>query len=133
MNHPPFLSWLFDAARKAAQAAYAPYSKFHVGAALLLPDDRIVLGCNVENSSFGLPICAERTAAVRAISDGEAHWLALAVVSPTGVTPCGACRQFLAEFEPNLPIWYGFLDESRPIAGPVGLSELLPAAMRFSE
>ena len=84
--------------------AYAPYSHYEVGAALLAGSGRVYTGCNVENSSFGLTICAERTAAVKAISEGEREFVAVAVVTADGGTPCGACRQVLAEFGPTMRV-----------------------------
>lgn len=131
MNTPEYLPRIFAAARQAAISAYAPYSHFQVGAAILTRSDKIIVGCNVENSSFGLTICAERTAVFQAIVQNEREWQAIAIVSPTGVTPCGACRQVLAEFAPQLEVWFGFLDPDRPITGPVPLDELLPGAMKF--
>ena len=131
MNSPEYLAHILDAARQAATFAYAPYSKFQVGAAILTRSDKIIVGCNVENSSFGLTICAERTAVVQAIVQNEREWRAIAIVSPTGVTPCGACRQVLAEFAPQLEVWFGYLDPQRPVTGPVLLETLLPGAMKF--
>ncbi len=131
MDHPEYLPRIFDAARRAANSAYAPYSKFQVGAAILTRSGKIIVGCNVENSSFGLTICAERTAVVQAVVQNEMEWRAIAIVSPTGVTPCGACRQVLAEFSPQLEVWFGFLDPGRPINGPVLIDVLLPGAMKF--
>ncbi|MBQ9694581.1 MAG: cytidine deaminase [Kiritimatiellae bacterium] len=96
---------LLRAARTVAENAYAPYSKFTVGAAIMADDGRIFTGCNVENVSFGLTVCAERIALFKAVSEGVRHFTALALCAPESVTPCGACRQVLAEFcEPNLPI-----------------------------
>jgi cytidine deaminase len=95
---------LLTAASKARQQAYMPYSHYAVGAALLTEHGEIIGGCNVENASYGLSFCAERTAAVKAISEGKSKWKMLAVVTANGGTPCGACRQFLAEFQPELPI-----------------------------
>jgi cytidine deaminase len=94
---------LLLAARRAADAAYAPYSRFRVGAALLCDDGRVVTGCNVENAFYGLSICAERVAVFAAIALGARHFRALALSCPDGqprqpVVPCGACRQVLAEF-----------------------------------
>jgi len=93
---------LMDAAREAATNAYAPYSKFRVGAALLFDDGAIVTGCNVENVSYGLTSCAERNALFRAISEGGANRriVAIAVTNLNGKPspPCGACRQVLSEF-----------------------------------
>lgn len=91
-------------ARAAKKHAYAPYSKFRVGAALLATDGRIYTGCNVENSSFGLTMCAERTAIFKAISEGERNFTAIAVVSddPEYTPPCGACRQVLMDLAGNI-------------------------------
>ena len=89
---------LIVVAAKARQRAHAPYSKFQVGAALLTANGRIFTGVNVENASYGLTMCAERVAIGKAVSEGERHIVAVAVVTPGGVTPCGACRQVLAEF-----------------------------------
>ena len=105
------LDELFEDARKAADLAYAPYSKFRVGAALLAEDGTVFTGCNVENRSFGLTICAERTAAVKAISSGRKSFMALAISTPDSdipVGPCGACRQVLSEFmPPSAPVLFG--------------------------
>jgi cytidine deaminase len=95
---------LIQAALHAQTRAFCPYSNFPVGAALRTASGRIYQGVNVENASFGLTICAERVAASAAIAAGEREFTQIAVVSRTGVSPCGACRQFLAEFNPDLPI-----------------------------
>jgi cytidine deaminase len=91
---------LIGAAWQAREMAYAPYSNFAVGAALLAKDGRIFTGCNVENISYGLTNCAERVAIGAAVAAGVREFLAVAVVADTGVpiSPCGACRQVLAEF-----------------------------------
>jgi cytidine deaminase len=91
---------LITAALKVRGQAYAPYSQYQVGAALLGKSGRIYTGCNVENASYGASICAERVAAVKAVSEGETGFLALAVVADgkEPSSPCGICRQFLAEF-----------------------------------
>ena len=90
-------------ARRARLNAYAPYSKFRVGAAILASDGRVFTGCNVENSSYGLTTCAERTAVFKAVSEGARPCKAIAVSTDTDtfVAPCGACRQVLLEFCPN--------------------------------
>lgn len=85
-------------AKEASKFAYAPYSKYKVGAAVLCKDGSIYTGCNIENSSFGATICAERTAFVKAISEGNKNFVALAVTE----WPCGICRQFMYEFAPNM-------------------------------
>ena len=93
-------------ARAARDRAYAPYSQFDVGAALLADDGRVIPGANVENASYGLSMCAERTAAFRAASEGARRLVAVAVVAsneePTW--PCGACRQVLWEFGPDMVV-----------------------------
>jgi cytidine deaminase len=102
---------LYAKAREAAEKAYAPYSKFRVGAALLAEDGTVFTGCNVENRSFGLTICAERTAVTKAVSEGRRSFRALAVATPDSdypVSPCGACRQVLSEFmKPDAPVCFG--------------------------
>ncbi|MGN0637074.1 MAG: cytidine deaminase [Huintestinicola sp.] len=91
---------LMKMAEKACENAYAPYSKFKVGAALLSSDGRVFTGCNVENSSYGAGICAERTAAVKAVSEDAVRFSAIAIANAGGglTFPCGICRQFLSEF-----------------------------------
>jgi len=105
------LMQLRQAATGAAQHAYAPYSNFRVGAALLLENGSIVSGCNVENASFGLTICAERSALVQAVARFGCAVRVRAVLvtnlNQTASSPCGACRQFLAEFaSPDTPIYF---------------------------
>ena len=98
---------LLRRAWRAREAAYAPYSRFAVGAALLTASGQIFSGCNIENVSFGLTICAERVAAAAAVQAGDRDFIALAVAADTAVpvAPCGACRQFLAEFNQSLSIY----------------------------
>ncbi|MFT5290399.1 MAG: cytidine deaminase [Planctomycetota bacterium] len=101
---------LLDAARRVSARAHAPYSGVHVGAALLDSKGGIHTGCNVENVSFGLTICAERAAVTRAVADGHRDFVAIAVhaSTPEAFPPCGACRQVLAEFTPRLRVvWQG--------------------------
>lgn len=95
---------LLAAASQARQNAYADYSGFLVGAALLTTDGTIVTGCNVENASYGLSICAERTAVVRAIAMGYTQFNRIAVVASPLATPCGACRQFVVEFGEEIDV-----------------------------
>ena len=117
---------LLETAKKAAMKAYAPYSKFKVGAALMASDGSIYTGCNVENSSYGLSMCAERVALFKAVSEGKREFLAIAVISDSGpVTPCGACRQVLFEFSPNIRV----LTEGQEHS----LSELLPHAFSLQD
>jgi cytidine deaminase len=114
---------LVEAAWLAREQAYAPYSQFAVGAALLAADGRVFSGCNVENLSYGLSHCAERVAVGTAVAAGARDFLAIAVVADTGVpvSPCGACRQVLAEFEvPRV------LLANRTERLEFGLEELLP-------
>jgi cytidine deaminase len=132
---------LIHAACDIRRNAHAPYSKFHVGAALLTGSGKIFSGCNVENASYGLTICAERSAVVSAVAAGEGKagaandWVAMAVATPGGHSPCGACRQVLVEFAPELPIL--LVDSDQPDA-PQGVKEtdlrtLLPGRFVFSK
>jgi cytidine deaminase len=116
---------LIAAATAARAAAYAPYSLFPVGAALRLSDGTVITGCNVENASYGLGICAERNAVFHAIAQGRRDFEVIAVVTESGVTPCGACRQVLAEFNPHLRI---IVADTSGHARAYTLEELLPAA-----
>jgi cytidine deaminase len=92
--------WLIDQAVKAMDQAYAPYSNFKVGAALLGASGKVYLGCNIENAAYSPTNCAERTAVFKAVSEGETSFQAIAVVADTAavITPCGVCRQVMAEF-----------------------------------
>ena len=118
---------LFEKAKAAAENAYAPYSRFRVGAALLAADGAVVTGCNVENRSFGLTVCAERTAVVKAVSEGRRSFKAIAISTPdskTPVGPCGACRQVLSEFMPSdAPVRFGG-SGVEPVNSTIG--ELIP-------
>ena len=119
---------LYETAKDAAKNAFAPFSNFHVGAALLASDGRIFTGCNVENSSYGATICAERTALVKAVSEGSRDFIAVAVVSQDGEAwPCGICRQVLYEFSPEMLVITGN-DEHLDV---VKLNELLPHGFRL--
>jgi cytidine deaminase len=91
-------------AREALARAYSHYSKVKVGVALLAGDGRVFTGCNVENASFGLTLCAERTALAKAVSEGARRFVAMAIATDRrgSVMPCGACRQFIAELAPRL-------------------------------
>jgi cytidine deaminase len=107
-----------------AQAyAYAPYSAYPVGAALLTRSGRVYLGANVENAVYSLTVCAERIAVFKAVSEGEKDFEALAVTTVNGGSPCGACRQVLREFAPNLPI---FIADIEGNYRRTSVAELLP-------
>ncbi len=113
----------------AQQRAHAPYSHYHVGAALQTANGAIFAGCNVENASYGLSICAERSAVVQMVAAGELEPIAIVVVTggPVAGTPCGACRQTLAEFARDLPI--RLLVPGQPTATrTTSLAALLPDA-----
>lgn len=100
-SFPDEIQRMIDACLKAKDFSYSPYSKFRVGAALLTENGEMITGCNVENVSYGLAICAERTALVKAVSQGHQRFKAIAVstdVNTNFTYPCGACRQFMAEF-----------------------------------
>lgn len=117
---------LIEQAKKAMAQAYAPYSKFHVGAALLTKSGKLYLGCNIENASYGGCICAERVAFVKAISEGELSFDAIAVVGSNGdfTYPCGICRQFMSEFGLGLRI----IVEQENNIQEYNLNDLLPKA-----
>jgi cytidine deaminase len=116
---------LIQAAFEAQRQAYAPYSNFPVGAAIRTASGKIYQGCNVENASFGLTNCAERVAAGTAVAAGDREFTGVAVVSRGGVSPCGACRQFLAEFSPNVEIV--MVDSLKPdVIHEATLAQLLP-------
>jgi cytidine deaminase len=121
---------LLDAARHARASAYAPYSGFQVGAAVLTENGSVYSGCNVENSSYGLTICAERVALFKAVSEGSTHLEAVALITDTEepVMPCGACRQVLAEFNPDLTVFSG-TEKGKSVSR--RLSELLPEAFNL--
>lgn len=120
---------LIEAATKVQANAYAPYSNFRVGAALLLEDGSIEVGCNVENASYGLSICAERVAVTSMIAKGKSKILAVAVVSSPQdpAAPCGACRQFLSEFNGEMPV---IMASNGGAVKTMSLAELLP--LQFS-
>lgn len=121
---------LIAAAIDARQNAYAPYSRFAVGAALLCESGAIVSGCNVENGVFGLSLCAERVAVSKAISDKQTKFTAIAIAASPLAPPCGACRQFLAEFIPGMEVIS--IDATTGEQRSWILSELLPDSFRFS-
>ena len=114
---------LIEKALEARKKAYVPYSHFAVGAALLAENGRVYTGCNIENASFGLTNCAERTAMFKAVSEGAREFTAIAIASRDAAPwPCGACRQVLNEFAPNIRVlvtWQGGTESAT-------LPELLP-------
>ncbi len=120
---------LVAAARAARARSYAPYSRFRVGAALLCADGRVVTGGNVENASFGLSLCAERAAVVRALAEGAGGFVAIAVCAAGAVPtpPCGACRQVLQEFAPDLAVYLAGDDPHGEVVHTT-LAALLPLA-----
>ena len=102
------LNKLLARARAVRERAYAPYSNYQVGAAVLGVSGKIYAGCNVENASFGLTVCAERNAIFKAVSEGEREFVAIGVVTANGGSPCGACRQVIFEFmSPETPVAIG--------------------------
>ncbi len=123
---------LIDAAANARLKAYAPYSKFRVGAALLLPDGQIVAGCNVENASYGLAICAERSAICTAVTMGHREFEAIAVAASPLASPCGACRQFIVEFGKDIEV-VCFDSEDRGQIRRWTSGELLPESFEFGQ
>jgi cytidine deaminase len=115
---------LIAAAIEAGKRAYAPYSHYHVGAALRSTDGSIFSGCNIENASYPVTICAERVALVKAVSEGVRDFDAIAVVTRNGGSPCGMCRQMLFEFAPHLRVL--IVDADGQVRHDVRLSDLLP-------
>lgn len=125
---------LLEAAQKVSERAYAPFSKFFVGAAILTSDGKVYVGCNVENSSYGMTNCAERTAIFTAIADGAGEGKldikAVAVVNRDGVpcAPCGACRQVIYEFGPKAVVIYR---SSQGNIAQTPITDLLPEGFRL--
>jgi len=121
---------LMTAARRAANCAHAPYSGVRVGAAVLTGNDRLFVGCNVENASYGLTTCAERVAIQNAVAAGEKTIAAVAVFSPDikCITPCGACRQVMAEFSSPASPGPLIIVEGKKGTETIPLGKLLPRA-----
>jgi cytidine deaminase len=121
---------LIRAAQEVRQNAYAPYSNYSVGAAVRTIDGRVFVGCNVENASFGLTVCAERNAIFAAVAAGAREIVAVAVVTGDGGSPCGACRQVLAEFRPQSgdPLEIITTDVTGAVVMESAISALLPFA-----
>ncbi len=123
---PEMQAQLIRAAQAARQHAYAPYSRYPVGAALLTRSGKIYTGVNVENAAFPSGMCAERVAVFKAVSEGEQAFAAIAVVTENGGAPCGACRQVLAEFGTDLEVVVA--DTSGKVVLKTTLEALLPAS-----
>ena len=121
-------SKLIAAAAQARQLAYAPYSKYPVGAALLTASGKVYTGVNIENAAYPATICAERVAVFKAVSEGEKHFSAIAVVTENGGTPCGSCRQVIAEF--GLQTLIVVADALGEILMEGTISDFLPGAFR---
>lgn len=119
---------LIEVANNMRDEAYAPYSHYHVGAALLSKTGEVYGGCNVENAAYPMSICAERTALVKAISEGERVFDAIAVVTKDGGSPCGACRQMLSEFGLDIDV---IISDEKGNYTLTTTGELLPLAFRL--
>lgn len=119
---------LIQAALQARQLAYAPYSNYAVGAALITQSGRIFTGVNIENAAYPTTICAERVAVFKAVSEGEKQFAAIAVATQNGGTPCGSCRQVLAEF--GLDTWVMVANERGELLQEGTVSDYLPGAFR---
>lgn len=129
---PALLDDLVERAKVVRENAHAPYSKYKVGAAILTKRGNVYVGCNVENASFGATICAERGAIMQMIAAGDRHPIACAVVTEDGGSPCGVCRQVLAEFTRDMPIALIGLHRPDGEGGPVvQLADLLPLAFEL--
>jgi cytidine deaminase len=115
---------LIEAAIIARKQAYVPYSEYPVGAAILTASGAVYTGCNIEIASYGATVCGERTAAFKAVSEGERDFLAVAVVTSNGAAPCGICRQVLYEFGPQMTVI--MVDSGGEITWEGSLTDLLP-------
>lgn len=116
---------LLALAAEARERAYVAYSGFAVGAALRTRSGKIYTGCNIENASYGLTVCAERVAIWKAVSEGETEFDVLVVVTSIGGSPCGACRQVMAEFALDMPVIIADLEQVHSVST---VAELLPGA-----
>ena len=130
MTREPTVEKVMQAALAARQQAYAPYSKFLVGAALLDDQGTLHTGCNVENASFGLTVCAERVAIQKAISVGRRQFSMMAVATTGGHAPCGACRQVMSEFARELRILLVDIAQEG-VFSETTLNDLLPSRFEF--
>ncbi|XP_062590401.1 cytidine deaminase-like [Saccostrea cucullata] len=126
MSDSESIKKLFKASHDMKKKSYSPYSKFRVGAALLCDDGTVITGCNVENASYGLTICAERTALTKAVSEGHRRFKAIAISSDlktSFIVPCGACRQFMVEFGTDWDVYMTKPDDTYKL---MKTGELLP-------
>ncbi|XP_061162489.1 cytidine deaminase-like [Saccostrea echinata] len=126
MSDSESIKKLFKTSHDMKKKSYSPYSKFRVGAALLCEDGTVITGCNVENASYGLTICAERTALTKAVSEGHRRFKAIAISSDlktSFIVPCGACRQFMVEFGTDWNVYMTKPDDSYKL---MKTGELLP-------
>ncbi|HWI61779.1 MAG TPA: cytidine deaminase [Symbiobacteriaceae bacterium] len=123
---------LIELARQAREKAYVPYSHFPVGAALLTDDGKLYTGCNIENASYGLANCAERTAIFKAVSEGHHRIAVIAVIADTEgpVSPCGACRQVMSEFGAGARV---ILANTKGTVQVTSVQELLPGAFQTTD
>jgi cytidine deaminase len=117
---------LIEAAMQAREWAYAPYSHYRVGAALLTTSGKIYEGVNIENAAFSATVCAERVAVFKAVSEGERDFVAIAIATKDGGAPCGVCRQVMSEFGQSMVVL--MIDDSARLVREAPLAELLPGA-----
>ncbi|MGA9531490.1 MAG: cytidine deaminase [Anaerolineales bacterium] len=122
---------LIERGQRARENAYAPYSHYPVGAALLTRSGEIYQGANIENAAYPLSICAERVAIFKAVANGDREPVAISVITENGGSPCGACRQVMAEF--GLETWVILADKDGNVVHEMTVEELLPAAFRPSD
>ena len=127
---------LVNIAIEAKKNAFVPYSKYKVGAALLTEDGKVFKGCNVECSSYGMTICAERVALVKAVSEGYTRFSKIAIVGGNEdelvyTTPCGACRQFLNDFGQDIEVILGYKEDDKLLTKEYKLADLLPESFKL--
>lgn len=130
---PDQISAMCEQALQARDNAYAPYSRFRVGSAVFCQSGQIYTGCNIENASYGLTVCAERVALFNAINGGDQQPLGIAVVTSGGHYPCGACRQVMAEFSKDLRVFIGDSNAMHDPFTEKSLQELLPGTFKLRD
>ncbi len=123
---PTIKTNLIKQAIAARKNSYSPYSKYRVGAALITSNGKVYTGCNVENVAYGESICAERTAFVKAVSEGHRNFSAIAVATENGASPCGSCRQVMHEFSPDLAV---IIVDEKENTKELSLRDLLPHSL----